>query len=250
MMTLMVRANPYVNVLRPRSRTKSCNPFLVETNNEDVREQGFAFLLKTTKRIKTSSNRRRGSSNSSISSSISISRSISRCRSSSSRRSSGMLNLFSNKKKIAIIKKRRGDVKKIGVFERANNNNNNNNNGGSSNTSSTNTTRLGRAMSAIFKSASKRVKRNFNRIPIALIALLVGVSLTAFIPHPESPGDAFITFTIVTLGEFMSSILYSAKNQGGFLRWAKYGETVPILLNAFKIGVFYGLFIDSFKVGS
>lgn len=111
-------------------------------------------------------------------------------------------------------------------------------------------TRLGRALGGIFKSASKRVKRNFNRIPIALIALLVGVALTAFFPHPESPGDAFITFTIVTLGEFLSSILYSEKNQGGFLRWAKYGESVPILLNAFKIGVFYGLFIDAFKVGS
>jgi hypothetical protein len=111
-------------------------------------------------------------------------------------------------------------------------------------------TRLGRALGGIFKSASKRVKRNFNRIPIALIALLVGVALTAFFPHPESPGDAFITFTIVTLGEFLSSILYSEKNQGGFLRWAKYGESVPIILNAFKIGVFYGLFIDAFKVGS
>ena len=111
-------------------------------------------------------------------------------------------------------------------------------------------TRLSRALGGIFKAASKRVKRNFNRIPIALIALLVGVALTAFFPHPESPGDAFITFTIVTLGEFLSSILYSEKNQGGFLRWAKYGESVPILLNAFKIGVFYGLFIDAFKVGS
>ena len=111
-------------------------------------------------------------------------------------------------------------------------------------------TRLGRALGGIFKAASKRVKRNFKRIPIALIALLVGVALTAFFPHPESPGDAFITFTIVTLGEFLSSILYSEKNQGGFLRWAKYGESVPILLNAFKIGVFYGLFIDAFKVGS
>ena len=111
-------------------------------------------------------------------------------------------------------------------------------------------TRLGRALGDIFKSASKRVKRNFNRIPIALIALLVGIALTAFFPHPESPGDAFITFTIVTLGEFLSSILYSEKNQGGFLRCAKYGESVPTLLNAFKIGVFYGLFIDAFKVGS
>ena len=112
------------------------------------------------------------------------------------------------------------------------------------------TTRLGRALGSIYKAASKRVKRNFNRIPIALIALLVGISLTAFFPHPESPGDAFITFTIVTLGEFLSSILYSEKNQGGFLSWAKYGESVPIFLNAFKIGVFYGLFIDAFKVGS
>ena len=110
-------------------------------------------------------------------------------------------------------------------------------------------TLLGRALGGIFKSASKRVKRNFNRIPIALIALLVGVALTAFFPHPESPGDAFITFTIVTLGEFLSSILYSEKNQGGFYV-GQSTENPFRYLNAFKIGVFYGLFIDAFKVGS
>jgi hypothetical protein len=72
----------------------------------------------------------------------------------------------------------------------------------------------------------------------------------ALLPHPESPQDAFISFTIILLCEFSSSILYGRENQGGLLRWLKEGDFLPVLLNCFKIGVLYGLFVDAFKVGS
>jgi len=54
--------------------------------------------------------------------------------------------------------------------------------------------------------------------------LVVGFSMCAFFPHPESPQDAVIVFTIVTLSEFLSSVLYSPKKQVGLLKWLKKGR--------------------------
>jgi len=98
--------------------------------------------------------------------------------------------------------------------------------------------------------AGRRARRNLKKLPLALISLLVGFSVCALLPHPESPQDAFISFTIILLCEFSSSILYGRENQGGLLRWLKEGDFLPVLLNCFKIGVLYGLFVDAFKVGS
>ena len=95
-----------------------------------------------------------------------------------------------------------------------------------------------------------RVKRNFRMLPLALICILVGFSMCAFFPHPESPGDATICFTIIFLSEFLSSVLYAAKRPRGLLKWLRRGKVVPLMLNCFKIGVLYGLFCDAFKVGS
>ena len=98
--------------------------------------------------------------------------------------------------------------------------------------------------------AGRRARRNLKKLPLALISLLVGFSVCALLPHPESPQDAFISFTIILLCEFSSSILYGRENQGGLLRWLKEGDFLPVVLNCFKIGVLYGLFVDAFKVGS
>ena len=95
-----------------------------------------------------------------------------------------------------------------------------------------------------------RIKRNFRMLPVALICILVGFSMCAFFPHPESPGDATICFTIIFLAEFLSSVLYAAKRPRGLLKWLRRGKVVPLMLNCFKIGVLYGLFCDAFKVGS
>ena len=86
--------------------------------------------------------------------------------------------------------------------------------------------------------------------PIALFCLLSGFALCALFPHPESPGDAPICFTIIFLSEFLSSVLYAAKRPRGMLKWLRKGKLFPLMLNSFKIGVLYGLFCDAFKVGS
>ena len=111
-------------------------------------------------------------------------------------------------------------------------------------------TRLQRVVDSFRKQSLKRAKRNLTKLPLALISLLVGFSICALLPHPESPQDAFISFTIILLSEFVSSVLYGGDNQGGILRWVRDGDWLPTVLNCFKIGVLYGLFCDAFKVGS
>ena len=111
-------------------------------------------------------------------------------------------------------------------------------------------TRVSTSVGNVIDAVRDRIKRNFRMLPLALICILVGFSMCAFFPHPESPGDATICFSIIFLAEFLSSVLYAAKRPRGLLKWLRKGKVVPLLLNCFKIGVLYGLFCDAFKVGS
>ena len=111
-------------------------------------------------------------------------------------------------------------------------------------------TRVSTSVGGVIDTVRDRIKRNFRMLPVALICILVGFSMCAFFPHPESPGDATICFTIIFLAEFLSSVLYAAKRPRGLLKWLRRGKVVPLMLNCFKIGVLYGLFCDAFKVGS
>lgn len=111
-------------------------------------------------------------------------------------------------------------------------------------------TRVANSVGGLYESLRDRVQRNFRMLPIALFCLLSGFALCALFPHPESPGDAPICFTIIFLSEFLSSVLYAAKRPRGMLKWLRKGKLFPLMLNSFKIGVLYGLFCDAFKVGS
>jgi len=82
-------------------------------------------------------------------------------------------------------------------------------------------TRVQRAVDSLRTKTWRRAKKNFKKLPLALISLLVGFSVCALLPHPESPQDAFISFTIILLAEFASSVLYGDENQGGILRWVR-----------------------------
>lgn len=111
-------------------------------------------------------------------------------------------------------------------------------------------TRLSSGVSGIVRSIRGNVSKNFTKLPWALVALLIGFAMTAYFPHPESPGDAPICLTIVFLAEFLSSVLYSPKRPRGILKFLKFNDLVPLVLNNFKLGTLYGLFCDAFKVGS
>ena len=111
-------------------------------------------------------------------------------------------------------------------------------------------TRLSSGVGGIVRSIRQNVSKNFNKLPWALAALLIGFAMTAYFPHPESPGDAPICLTIVFLAEFLSSVLYSPKRPRGILKFLKLNDLVPLVLNNFKLGTLYGLFCDAFKVGS
>ena len=65
-------------------------------------------------------------------------------------------------------------------------------------------TRLSSGVSGIVRSIRGNVSKNFTKLPWALVALLIGFAMTAYFPHPESPGDAPICLTIVFLAEFLS----------------------------------------------
>ena len=69
-------------------------------------------------------------------------------------------------------------------------------------------TRLSSGVSGIVRSIRGNVSKNFTKLPWALVALLIGFAMTAYFPHPESPGDAPICLTIVLLAELLSSVLY------------------------------------------
>ena len=111
-------------------------------------------------------------------------------------------------------------------------------------------TRVSSSVGGVIDALRGRIQNNFRMLPLALICLLVGFSMCALFPHPESPGDATICFTIIFLAEFVSSVLYSARRPRGMLKWLRKGKVFPLMLNCFKIGVLYGLFCDAFKVGS
>ena len=111
-------------------------------------------------------------------------------------------------------------------------------------------TRVQRAVDSLRTKTWRRAKKNFKKLPLALISVLVGFSVRARLAHPESPQEAFIAFAISLLAGFASSVLCGDENQGGILRWVREGDWLPTVLNCFKIGVLYGLFCDGFKVGS
>nr|UXE31247.1 hypothetical protein Ycf20 [Ostreobium quekettii] len=57
--------------------------------------------------------------------------------------------------------------------------------------------------------------------------------------------DSFLILLLVLFNEFINFIIYSNKKKGRLTKPKKFS-----FLNAFKIGVLLGIFIDSFKVGS
>ena len=87
-------------------------------------------------------------------------------------------------------------------------------------------TRVANSVGGLYESLRDRVQRNFRMLPIALFCLLSGFALCALFPHPESPGDAPICFTIIFLSEFLSSVLYAAKRREHAQVAAK-GQAVP-----------------------
>ena len=89
-------------------------------------------------------------------------------------------------------------------------------------------TRLGSGFSRISADVRNQVRKNFTKLPVAIFCLLCGFAITALFPHPESPGDAPICFTIIFLCEFLSSVLYSPKRPRGLLKWLKVGTLIPL----------------------
>lgn len=100
-------------------------------------------------------------------------------------------------------------------------------------------------MQFIFYIITKYLYYQINNLSLQLISLFFGFfCCTIICSIPKQTGDwGLITaFCIVSINEAISSIIYSYQKH----RNNMFAKTI----NLIKIGIIYGLFVDSFKLGS
>jgi len=105
-------------------------------------------------------------------------------------------------------------------------------------------TKLSNFFSYFIKNLSSRLYYSLNELTSGLISLLLGFFIsTGLSTIPGQTGDwGIIAASLIVAGtELVSKIVYSNKKKC----------TIKInLVNNFKIGITYGLFVDAFKLGS
>lgn len=100
-------------------------------------------------------------------------------------------------------------------------------------------------MQLIFYIITKYLYHQINNLSLQLISLFLGFFFCTIICSiPKQTGDwGLITaFFIVSINEGISLLIYSYKKY----QYNIFAKTI----NSIKIGIIYGLFVDSFKLGS
>lgn len=105
-------------------------------------------------------------------------------------------------------------------------------------------TKLSTSLSYLLQHLSNKLYYSLSELTTGLISLLLGFFIsTGLSTIPGQTGDWGIIAAslIVATTELASKIIYSNQNK----------LTTRInLINNFKIGIIYGLFVDAFKLGS
>nr|YP_010338286.1 hypothetical protein MW410_pgp144 [Bangia atropurpurea]UNJ18236.1 hypothetical protein [Bangia atropurpurea] len=105
-------------------------------------------------------------------------------------------------------------------------------------------TKLSKFLSYLLKNITSSLYYSLSELTTGLISLLLGFFIsTSLSTIPGQTGDwGIIAASIIVAGtEIISKIVYSNKQ-----KWV----TRINLVNNFKIGITYGLFVDAFKLGS
>nr|QCI05046.1 hypothetical protein [Callithamnion tetricum] len=100
-------------------------------------------------------------------------------------------------------------------------------------------------MQFIFYIITKYLYYQINNLSLQLISLFLGFFFCNIICSiPKQTGDWGLTtaFCIVSINEVISYLIYSHNHY----RYNIFAKTI----NLIKIGIIYGLFVDSFKLGS
>ncbi|NEZ62229.1 DUF565 domain-containing protein [Leptolyngbyaceae cyanobacterium CCMR0082] len=107
-------------------------------------------------------------------------------------------------------------------------------------------TRLSTLVDQVGQRFSQWVFNPWRRISLAVISLLFGnffataISATA---GQTSEIDILISAILVAMVEFISWLYHRSRSNGQ-------RTILPELLNSFKLGMVYGLFVEAFKLGS
>lgn len=106
----------------------------------------------------------------------------------------------------------------------------------------------------LFNLATNRVERLFTnpwrRIALVLISLLLGIFMGSAIvttAGQDAEWDVFGAVLLFLFTEAVSKIVYSRRKRPKTIDWKSLSLDV---LNAFKIGLTYSLFLEAFKLGS
>lgn len=87
---------------------------------------------------------------------------------------------------------------------------------------------------------------HINNLSLQLVSLFLGFfCCTIICSVPKQTGDCglIIALFLVITNEFLSILIYSSRKY-------KYNNIIAKTINSIKIGIIYGLFVDSFKLGS
>nr|YP_010330253.1 hypothetical protein MW505_pgp028 [Porphyridium aerugineum]UNJ17969.1 hypothetical protein [Porphyridium aerugineum] len=110
-------------------------------------------------------------------------------------------------------------------------------------------------LNKLLLNVNKIVKRNYNNtlsyFAINLISLLLGFFIAnALATLPGQTGDwgLVVSGILVAITETVSKLIYSI-NKEQIQKHKSYVTSLTII-NNIKIGVIYGFFVDSFKLGS
>ncbi|MGF1513525.1 MAG: DUF565 domain-containing protein [Elainellaceae cyanobacterium] len=110
-------------------------------------------------------------------------------------------------------------------------------------------TRLNRLTSALLDQIGQWLRNPWRRISLIVIGLLFGnftATVAATITGQNANWDVLVAIILVALVELISWLIYSR-----WLAGAKPPRPLLIdVVNAVKLGLVYGLFVEAFKLGS
>ena len=111
-------------------------------------------------------------------------------------------------------------------------------------------TRLNRVTNALIEQFNQWLSNPWRRISLIVIGLLFGnfvATVAATITGQNADWDLLVAVILLGLIELISWLIYS----GRFSRPGSQPRPLPVdVVNAIKLGLIYGLFVEAFKLGS
>ncbi|MCU0525580.1 MAG: DUF565 domain-containing protein [Elainella sp. Prado103] len=112
-------------------------------------------------------------------------------------------------------------------------------------------TRLSRLVDRSLSRFGTFLRNPWRRLSVLIISLLVGnffATLTSTVAGQNADLDVVVSMVLVLIAEVISWVVYRSDRR----RLDPFVQRVLLLemLNGFKLGTMYGLFVEAFKLGS